>query len=222
MISLRACPSHRHSRCKAPHWREHLRRWARWLPLAALAAMVALTPAARAGTLGLAYAAHDPEFDDAPLALQGLTLTYDWQTSGPLYLKAEILRDGDKSADYYGVGIGILKNFVSGREFDWGVDGGLMYGKMDLPFYRNTNTLITLGTHTYLIYRLSDQLGLDARIGYQYHFDLTKDTQCQDGSSTDDRGAAACRRGGGIAYYANQLGDGGGLHSSIGVTYLFK
>lgn len=174
-----------------------------------------------ASGLYLDYQSQDISFDHFSPTMTGAAVGYSWGDNRKFYLEGELLNDSELNFDYWGATIGFNKELVQYEKTYLAFNLGLGFSQLDVPSFENKNNLLSIPVGVTGGYKLSDNVSIDASIGYRYFIDLTENTKCKDGSTSDSVGSGTCSWHGGIAQYQDQIGDGGGVYYRAGLRYSF-
>lgn len=170
---------------------------------------------------------HSSEFT-ASIVFQGISADPgSYQTRG-----AQLGYRTGRDQYYFGTSLRSLKdstNVPSIRVLEWdgfmeiyplkyryaqiGYEFGLGYGQIRVDGFRNKNSAASFFSGIKLMSANTDAYKLNARIGYRYYFDVTENTRCRDGSTSSSVGRGTCSSHGGISFYQDKFGDGGGLYA---------
>jgi hypothetical protein len=172
------------------------------------------------------YSSQNVNFKAVDLNLKGATVSFNWGTDSRFYLKGNVQQDNSQKINYYDVVVGINNDIVKRNNFRLGWDIGLGIGQLDVPWYSNKNTLLSVPLGCSLEYQITNNLAFNAGAGYKYFFDLTDNkeyTICNDGTISDSSGSGTCSWHGGVAGTAtnNLIGNGGGISTQVGLTFKF-
>lgn len=172
------------------------------------------------------YSTQNIAFKTVDVEMVGGTVGVSWGDRTRFYVEGNIQSDNTKNINYYDVVIGINGDIVKNESFrlDW--DIGMGAGQLDVPWYSNKNTMLSIPVGLDMVYRLTDKVMLNVGVGYKYFFDLTDNQQytiCNDGSISESSGSGTCSWHGGIAGTATNdlIGKGGGMSAQVGLTFKF-
>lgn len=188
--------------------------------------LLAVSLSAFASDLYVDYSTQKVDFKVVDLEMVGGTVGYSWGDQTRFYIEGNILSDSDKDINYYDVVMGLNGDIVKNNAFKMSWDIGIGVGQLDVPWYDNKNTLLSLPVGIEMTYNITDKLMLNAGVGYKYFFDLTDDqiyTVCNDGTVSESTGSGTCSWHGGIAGTATNdlIGNGGGMSAQVGLTFKF-
>lgn len=179
-----------------------------------------------ASELYVDYSTQKVNFKATDLEMSGGTVGYAWGNSTRLYVEGNIQSDSSKGIDYYDVAVGLNGDMLDKGNLRIAYDLGVGVGQLDVPWYSNKNTMLSIPIGLTLDYSFTNKLSLNAGVGYKYFFDLTDDqlyTVCNDGTVSESTGSGTCSWHGGIAGYSTNdlIGNGGGMSAQIGLTLKF-
>ncbi|MGR2770434.1 hypothetical protein ACUYOF_23285 [Photobacterium ganghwense] len=167
------------------------------------------------------YQSQDIKFDQISPNLSGLSIGYTWLENRTLYVEADLINDSDLDIRYWGGVIGYNHAIFNVNDMEVYFNLGLGFGELDVDGYQNTNVLISIPVGISSSYSLTEKFHLDLGVGYKYFMDLTDNTKCNDGTTSESTGSGTCSWHGGIASYQDKVGDGGGIFYRAGIRYKF-
>jgi len=179
-----------------------------------------------ASELYVDYSSQNVNFKAIDVEMSGGTVGYSWGNVARFYVEGNIQSDSKKDINYYDVTIGFNGDIVHQGNLRIGYDLGVGVGQLDVPWYSNKNTMVSIPVGLTFDYSFTDKLALNAGVGYKYFFDLTDDqlsTVCNDGTTSESTGSGTCSWHGGIAGYSTNdlIGNGGGMSAQVGLTFKF-
>ncbi|MEJ2766871.1 DUF3265 domain-containing protein [Photobacterium sp. MCCC 1A19761] len=160
-------------------------------------------------------------FDNISPNLSGLSIGYSWLENRTLYVEADFINDSEFDIRYWGGVLGYNHGLFRGTDIDVYFNFGIGIGELDVNYYQNKNTLISIPLGLSSSYSFTEKFHLDLGIGYRYFIDLTENTKCKDGTTSESTGSGTCSWHGGIARYQDKVGDGGGAFYRAGLRYSF-
>jgi hypothetical protein len=128
---------------------------------------------------------------------------------------------GSEGLDILSVGAGgRLILFTDGR-IALGAQGLVEYEHARLDRHRNANSLVAFAVGGYGELRVVSRCSLTLTLSAHAFADGTPPTMCNDGSSSQSTGQGTCSHHGGIDFYTDRLGAGGGLDALVGIRVWF-
>jgi hypothetical protein len=164
------------------------------------------------------YHTNDANLSDQTLYLKGVSLGLGTspQFSG-FWGAVDILSDDYLDTTYGEARFGGHVNLIS-------QDGLYLNGTLGLGYAIATSSLLpndvdflTLPIGLELGFSPVPQLSIYGGVGYKWLYDITSNTTCNDGTTTNTVGSSACSFNSGIAYYNDSVGDADGIEFKIGL-----
>ena len=138
--------------------------------------------------------------------------------SHPIYLEYRQSQASDEF-DFYQIGLGGLYSLSSNKHYDFGTDFYLGYLVAENDSSENEFEFTSIGIGAYFDYKVTSRFIISSWAGLQLLREITENTTCEDGSTTDSVGSGTCSSHGGIAYYNDKLGDGTAKSFSLGFKF---
>ena len=184
----------------------------------ALVCLVLLPSAAVASGLSVGIDSRQLDFDHLQADTKGASVNYSF-SQAPVYLEASFQKENESNIEYMELSIGAEKSLYRQGPFSIEGSGGIGIGSLDIPWSQNENTLLSAPIGIKASYAVTERFSLYTGAEYRWYFDLTDETKCEDGSTSQSTGAGTCSWHGGISHYQNRVGDGDSLGLRAGLRY---
>lgn len=133
----------------------------------------------------------------------------------------DLLNDDNLDTTYAEARFGGHINLVSQDGFYLNGSVGLGYANASSSLLYNDVQFMTLPIGLEAGFSLAPQLSIYGGVGYKWLFDVTSNTTCNDGTTTNSVGRGSCSYHSGIAYYNDQVGDADGVELKAGLRLNF-
>lgn len=121
--------------------------------------------------------------------------------------------------EFYQLGLGGQYEIRSTSHYDFGSDFNIGYLVAENDASKNEFEFTSINLGIFFDYKLTSNFVISSWAGLQLLREVTENTTCEDGSTTNSVGSGTCSSHGGIAYYNDKLGDGTAKSFSLGFKY---
>ena len=177
---------------------------------------------ASAGEVTLAHTQNEMKFDYFTSTPKGFAIGYkgNYESYSP-YVEYQSTVDSEINLDYSAFNFGTQIIMFSQYDFTLGFNLEAGYGVVAPEKASNDFNFLSLGGGGFLNYFLNESLSIFINGQYMYYSEVTPNTECRDGSSSESSGSGTCSHHGGIAYYNDKIGDANGLKFNVGLSFSF-
>lgn len=174
-------------------------------------------------SLSAEYSSYEADLDSGDTTkLDGVALGI---TTSPFqhgsWGKLEFLQDSKLDADYYEMSGGGHLNLVNAEAFYLIGSLGVGYAVVDSSLLSNTVQFVSIPVGVEAGYSIVPNLSVFAGVGYKWLFDVTSNTTCEDGTTSNSTGSGSCSWHDGISQYNDKVGDNNGATYKAGLRFNF-
>ena len=138
-----------------------------------------------------------------------------------LWAALDVLRDDSEDFNYAEARFGGHLNFINQNNLYLIGTLGVGFANARSSQLYNDVQFFTLPVGLVAGYSVMPQLSFYAGVGYKWQFEVTPNTTCNDGTSSNSVGSGTCSHHHGIYSYNDQVGDAEGMEYKLGLRYNF-